>query len=75
MADDDCCASPRTSIGSACCVNDGSSNTPVPSATVLVAGATPAAAHPAAIDVSVPVPVHTFRVPTRPAVAHAILRI
>jgi hypothetical protein len=75
MADDDCCTSQGTSIGAACCVNDGSATPSVSSATALVFSPAPAVAHPVVIDEGVSASLPTFRVPTRPAVAHAILRI
>jgi len=75
MAADDCCASDGPSVGAACCTQEGASGTAVPSPTVLVAASLSAVAQPMAIDAALPASIHGLKVPTRPVVARAILRI
>jgi len=75
MAADDCCASEGASIGSACCVNEGSSRTEAPSTTALTVTSLAGVGHTVAIDAALPTTARAFRIPTRPAVARAILRI
>ncbi len=74
-AADDCCASDGPSINGACCVSDGGSRTAAPSTTVLIVASGSLAAHPVAIDATLPGAVRVLQVPTRPTVARAVLRI
>ena len=73
--EDDCCESPGTSMAGVCCEGDGGSGTTAPATTVLLAApdfvAVPAFAGVLPSSVSARVPL----IPTRPAVARAVLRI
>jgi len=74
-AADDCCASDGPSINGACCMSDGGSRTAAPSTTVLTVAPGSLTAQPMALDANLPVAVRVLKVPTRPTVARAVLRI
>lgn len=75
MAADDCCASDRPSINGACCVSDGGSRAAAPSTTVLTLASPSLSAQAVAIAAAMPAPADQLKVPTRPVVARAVLRI